>query len=64
MIIDQAKCTGSTPSAIIVKAPFFDEPEWIPQSQITDDSEVWKVGDEGNLVITDWFAKKKGWLEE
>jgi hypothetical protein len=33
---------------------------WIPQSQISDDSEVYKKGDEGKLVITHWIAKEKG----
>lgn len=62
MIIENAKCTHHTRDAIVIEAPCFDEKEWIPQSQITDDSEVWKTDDEGNLVITDWFAKKKGWM--
>lgn len=33
---------------------------WIPQSQIHDDSEVWKEGDEGTLVIPEWLALDKG----
>lgn len=33
---------------------------WIPQSQIHEDSEVWKKGDEGELVITMYCAKMKG----
>jgi len=33
---------------------------WIPLSQIDDDSEVWKEGDEGKLVISMWFAEKEG----
>jgi hypothetical protein len=37
--------------------------KWIPQSQIDDDSEVWKEGDKGDLVIKAWFAEKEG-LEE
>lgn len=36
------------------------EEVWIPQSQITDDSEVYEVGGEGKLVITAWFAGQKG----
>jgi hypothetical protein len=38
------------------------EQMWIPKSQITDDSEVWKQGDEGTLVITEWLAEQKGLL--
>lgn len=33
---------------------------WIPQSQILDDSEVWKAADEGQLVIPMWLAEEKG----
>lgn len=32
---------------------------WIPQSQIDEDSEVWKKGQDGTLVISDWIAEKK-----
>lgn len=34
--------------------------EWIPISQITDDSEVWEEGDEGDLVIKSWLARERG----
>jgi len=33
---------------------------WVPQSQITDDSEVWRIGDVGNLVVTIWWARHHG----
>ena len=36
---------------------------WIPKSQIHDDSEVWKRGQEpGMLVVTQWLAERKGWI--
>lgn len=34
--------------------------EWIPLSQLHDDSEVREVGDEGALVISTWLATRKG----
>lgn len=35
---------------------------WIPKSQISPDSEIWKVGQkDGSLIITEWIAEKKGW---
>lgn len=61
-VIEKAECLKQSEKAILVSAPDFDDDEWIPQSQITDDSEVWKEGDEGKLVVTEWFAEKKGWL--
>jgi hypothetical protein len=37
-----------------------EKPVWIPQSQIDDDSEVWKAGDAGILIVNEWFAVEKG----
>lgn len=37
---------------------------WVPKSQIDEDSEVWKGGQEGRLVVTAWLARKKGWEDE
>jgi len=31
---------------------------WIPKSVVHDDSEVWKKGDEGKLVVKAWYAEK------
>lgn len=36
------------------------KPIWIPKSQIDDDSEVWKVGDSGEMTLNEWFAEQKG----
>lgn len=33
---------------------------WVPQSQIHEDSEVWKRGDKGTLVVTQWWAEQRG----
>lgn len=59
--IENAKCIKDTGKAILVEAPEFDEPQWIPQSQVHEDSEVYGEGDEGCLIITDWWAAKQGW---
>lgn len=32
---------------------------WIPSKLIDDKSEVWRKGDEGDLVISRWFAEIK-----
>jgi hypothetical protein len=48
--------------ALLVEAPDFDKPEWIPHSQIRDESEVYKPGTSGNLVVTEWFAEQRGWV--
>lgn len=36
--------------------------EWVPRSVVHDDSEVWKAGQpEGELVVNEWWAEKRGW---
>jgi len=55
---DDVECLKETPDAILVVIE--GETYWIPQSQVTSDSEVWEEGDIGELVITEWIAKKKG----
>ena len=48
----------ATPKAILIEYEGVEK--WIPQSLISDDSEVWKEGDTGTLVIPEWFARKEG----
>jgi hypothetical protein len=33
---------------------------WVPFSQIHDNSEVYKVGHTGDVVVTQWWADTKG----
>lgn len=61
-MIEDAECIQSTDKAILVSAPDFDEPRWIPQSMVHDDSDVWEKGDEGILIVQEWWAKKQGWI--
>ena len=37
-----------------------NEEFWIPKSQIHDDSEVYEKGQDGTLIVTEWWAKKEG----
>lgn len=48
---------AETDSAILIVTE--EAEEWIPKSQILDDSEVWKKGDSGILVIRRWLAEEK-----
>lgn len=61
MRIEDAKCTKQTVKAILVEAPDFDDPTWIPLSGVHEDSEVYKVGTEGVLIVEDWLAEARGW---
>lgn len=60
--IDDADCIHETPKAILVEAPDFDEAVWVPQSQVDDESEVYKRGTTGTLIVSDWFAEQQGWI--
>lgn len=56
-----ARAIRATAQALLVDVGAKDgKPRWIPQSQIDDDSEVWKPGDEGDLVINAWWAEREG----
>jgi hypothetical protein len=52
-----------TDRAILVLTPDFGE-EWIPKSQIHDDSELYDgaaVGWFGQMVVSEWLAGERGW---
>lgn len=59
--IENARCVKDTGQKILVEAPDLEEPTWIPKSQIEDESEVYKHGTDGVLIVNDWFAEKRGW---
>lgn len=44
-----------------VLAAIDGEERWIPQNVIHDDSEVWRKGDEGVLVLQEWWVAET-WL--
>lgn len=49
-----------TEKAVLVIFPGAKE-VWVPQKAIHDDSEVWKKGQLGKLVVCAWFARARGW---
>lgn len=56
-VIDVVK---ETDAALCVELADRDEEVWIPKSVVSDDSEVWKEGDTGTMIIAEWFAEKEG----
>lgn len=52
------ECNRATDKAILVD--ILGEEQWIPKSAISDDSEVYKSGTSGTLIISAWIAKTKG----
>lgn len=60
--VDDVRCAAESDSGKALKMKcdelgFF----WVPKSAIHDDSEVYRVDDEGALVVHDWFAEERGW---
>ena len=37
------------------------EEAWVPKSQVHDDSEAYKKGQSGKIVLPLWLAEKEGW---
>jgi hypothetical protein len=56
---DDVTVVRETDNAILCEFPDGNE-EWIPKSQIHDDSEVYKFGTDGTLIIPRWLAQAKG----
>lgn len=57
--LDKVRCIEGRPKAI--RCSRNGKTFWVPQSVVHDDSEVYKEGDEGKLVVQLWFAEKEGW---
>jgi hypothetical protein len=55
-------CTHATDKALLVHVPQVEEPTWVPISQVSEDSEVQRKGDEGMLIVSRWLAEQKGWV--
>lgn len=53
----ESKAVRETDKAVL--CVLADETQrWIPKSVVHDDSEVWKKGDDGKLVVKRWWAEK------
>jgi hypothetical protein len=63
VVIEDAERTGYTDKGIWVSAPDFDKDEFIPTQFIHDDSEVYRNGEFGDLIVKQYFAETiKGWI--
>ena len=56
--LGDGECVQEGPKAIRV-ALETGEDIWIPKSLVHDDSEVWKEGQEGDVVVAEWWAEKE-----
>jgi hypothetical protein len=57
--IEDVTCTIETDNAILCRLGATGAEFWIPKSLISDDSEVYKLGTDGKLVIPEWLAIEK-----
>lgn len=55
--LEDVEAIGTTDKAVLCVIE--GKKHWIPQSQIRQDSEVWKQGDKGTLIISQWIAEQK-----
>jgi len=58
---ENTTCKRQTQAAILVTIQGQDV--WVPQSAIDDDSEVYREGTSGRLVIKAWIAQRNGWWD-
>ena len=60
--IENVKVKGKTKKGIWVEMKAYEEKDvFIPYSQIGDDSVVYKVGDTGTMLVSEWLAEKRDW---
>jgi hypothetical protein len=55
-----AACEAETKKAVCVAVRNMGGKTWIPKSALHDNSEVYKKGDSGKLVVHVWWAKLRG----
>lgn len=62
-LIENVTIIKDSGKALLLEFPEIDEPDWIPQKGVHEDSPIWKEGQEGDLLLHDWCASMKGWEE-
>ena len=62
MRIEDCEVIHDTGKALLVRIGGEVE-KWVPQACVDDDSEIWKKGDKGDLVINASFGEREGWEE-
>lgn len=53
-------CLLERPKAIMVGLD--NRPVWIPKSVLHDNSEVFRLSDNGKLIVKYWWADKEGYV--
>ena len=60
-VIENVEIVQKTRDAILIEGPDLEEDEdyWVPLSLLEEDS-IMGLGEEGDVVVQRWWAKKKG----
>jgi len=58
----QAKCVKETERALLCTIEDGETPEWIPKSQLGEQSTIVGEGDVGVLSLPEWLAIERGLL--
>lgn len=66
VVIPNATCLKETDKAILVETPDHSEEFWVPKSQVSEESDVQTEEDEGDLIVTKWWATQNSidWSDE
>jgi len=57
-VYKDATIEHETDKAVLIKLAS-GATHWVPKSQLHDNSEAWRKGDTGTVVINGWFAEKE-----
>lgn len=61
-----ADCVGirisTSGKGLLVQSSNLSKPDWFPIMAIDDDSDVFAPETTGNLIVSEWLAKKRGWV--
>ena len=60
VVIHGVRALAQSEKALLCRIPGLDRNQWVPQSVIHDDSEVYAYGHYGRLVVQAWIAEKLG----
>lgn len=59
---NECEVIKETPKALLINIPYIDDQDWIPKSQIHDNSEIYEDKQKGVLALNLWLVEKKGWI--
>jgi len=62
-VIENVSVIKATAKALLFRTAGPGIGTWIPLECVHDDSEVWRAGDRGTMLVKRWYVEKQGWTE-